>query len=282
MKKNAVFQKFAAAPHILWAILFIIVPMVFVVYFAFTDAEGNFSFSNITTLSRYGNVFILSIAFALIATVICLIIGYPLAYFMSKQSPRMQKVLLVLIMLPMWCNLLIRTYALMALLDNGGILNSFLENIGLPKLSIVGTNFGVILGMIYDFLPYMVLPIFTAMTKLDVRYIEASHDLGCNGWQTMTKVIMPLTVSGVISGITMVFVPSISTFYISQKLGAGKIDLVGDTIERLFQNPSTYNIGAAMSLIMMILIIISVRVLNKFSDDENDNESKNKRGGIMP
>ena len=282
MKKNAVFQKFAAAPHILWAILFIIVPMVFVVYFAFTDAEGNFSFSNITTLSRYGNVFILSIAFALIATVICLIIGYPLAYFMSKQSPRMQKALLVLIMLPMWCNLLIRTYALMALLDNGGILNSFLENIGLPKLSIVGTNFGVILGMIYDFLPYMVLPIFTAMTKLDVRYIEASHDLGCNGWQTMTKVIMPLTVSGVISGITMVFVPSISTFYISQKLGAGKIDLVGDTIERLFQNPSTYNIGAAMSLIMMILIIISVRVLNKFSDDENDNESKNKRGGIMP
>lgn len=280
MKKNAVFQKFAAAPHILWAILFIIVPMVFVVYFAFTDAEGNFSFSNITTLSRYGNVFILSIAFALIATVICLLIGYPLAYFMSKQSPRMQKVLLVLVMLPMWCNLLIRTYALMALLDNGGILNSFLESIGLPKLPIVGTNFGVILGMIYDFLPYMVLPIFTSMTKLDVRYIEASQDLGCNGWQTMTRVIMPLTVSGVVSGITMVFVPSISTFYISQKLGAGKIDLVGDTIERLFQNPSTYNIGAAMSLIMMILIIISVRILNRFSDDEA--ESKNKRGGIMP
>ncbi len=280
MKRNAVFQKFAAAPHILWAILFIIVPMVFVVYFAFTDAEGNFSFSNITTLSRYGNVFILSIAFALIATVICLLIGYPLAYFMSKQSPRMQKVLLVLVMLPMWCNLLIRTYALMALLDNGGILNSFLESIGLPKLPIVGTNFGVILGMIYDFLPYMVLPIFTSMTKLDVRYIEASQDLGCNGWQTMTRVIMPLTVSGVVSGITMVFVPSISTFYISQKLGAGKIDLVGDTIERLFQNPSTYNIGAAMSLIMMILIIISVRILNRFSGDEA--ESKNKRGGIMP
>ncbi|MBR5453740.1 MAG: ABC transporter permease [Clostridia bacterium] len=282
MKKNAVFQKFAAAPHILWAILFIIVPMVFVVYFAFTDAEGNFSFSNIATLSRYGNVFILSIAFALIATVVCLLIGYPLAYFMSKQSPRTQKILLVLVMLPMWCNLLIRTYALMALLDNGGILNSFLEGIGLPKLSIVGTNFGVILGMIYDFLPYMVLPIFTSMTKLDVRYIEASQDLGCNGWQTMTKVIMPLTVSGVISGITMVFVPSISTFYISQKLGAGKIDLVGDTIERLFQNPSTYNIGAAMSLIMMILIIVSVRILNKFSDDENEGDNKNKRGGIMP
>lgn len=283
MKKGSVFQKIAAAPHILWAIMFIIVPMVFVVYFAFTDADGNFSFSNLSALSQYGNVFILSIAFALIATVVCLLIGYPLAYFMSRQTERMQKILMVLVMLPMWCNLLIRTYALMALLDNGGILNSFLENIGLDKLPIVGTNFGVILGMIYDFLPYMVLPIFTAMTKLDNRYIEASHDLGCNGWQTMTRVIMPLTVSGVVSGITMVFVPSISTFYISQKLGAGKIDLVGDTIERLFQNPSTYNVGAAISLVMMVLIIISVRILNHFSDDDKSTEeNKNKRGRIMP
>lgn len=283
MKKGSVFQKIAAAPHILWAIMFIFVPMVFVLYFAFTDADGNFSFSNLSALSQYGNVFILSIAFALIATVICLLIGYPLAYFMSRQSQRAQKMLMVLVMLPMWCNLLIRTYALMALLDNGGILNSFLENIGLSKLPIVGTNFGVILGMIYDFLPYMVLPIFTAMTKLDNRYIEASHDLGCNNWQTITRVIMPLTVSGVVSGITMVFVPSISTFYISQKLGAGKIDLVGDTIERLFQNPSTYNVGAAISLVMMVLIIISVKILNYFSDDDKDpEENKSKRGGIMP
>ena len=283
MKKGSVFQKIAAAPHILWAIMFIFVPMVFVLYFAFTDADGNFSFSNLSALSQYGNVFLLSIAFALIATVICLLIGYPLAYFMSRQSQRAQKILMVLVMLPMWCNLLIRTYALMALLDNGGILNSFLENIGLSKLPIVGTNFGVILGMIYDFLPYMVLPIFTAMTKLDNRYIEASHYLGCNNWQTMTRVIMPLTVSGVVSGITMVFVPSISTFYISQKLGAGKIDLVGDTIERLFQNPSTYNVGAAISLVMMVLIIISVKILNYFSDDDKDpEENKSKRGGIMP
>jgi spermidine/putrescine transport system permease protein len=161
----------------------------------------------------------------------------------------------------------------MALLDNGGLLNALLERWGLPQLSIVGSNFGVILGMIYDFLPYMVLPIFTAMTKLDKRYIEASHDLGCNAWQTLTRVVIPLTLSGVVSGVTMVFVPSISTFYISQKLGAGKIDLVGDTIERLFQNVSTYNVGAAMSLVMMILIIISVAVMNKFSDEE---------GGFVP
>ena len=268
-----IFQQLAAVPHAFWTVLFIAAPMLFVLYFAFTDGDGNFSFSNITDLGQYTNVFILSIAFALIATAICLIIGYPLAYFMSRQSPRAQKVLMVLIMLPMWCNLLIRTYALMALLDNGGLLNSLLKNLGLEPLPIVGSYFGVILGMVYDFLPYMVLPIFTAMTKLDYRYIEASHDLGCNGLQTMTRVVMPLTLSGVVSGVTMVFVPSISTFYISQKLGAGKIDLVGDTIERLFQNVSTYNVGAAMSLVMMILILISLTVMNKFSDEE---------GGMVP
>ena len=268
-----VFQQLAAVPHAFWTVLFIAAPMLFVLYFAFTDANGNFSFSNITDLGQYTNVFILSIAFALIATAICLIIGYPLAYFMSRQSQRAQKVLMVLIMLPMWCNLLIRTYALMALLDNGGLLNSLLKNLGLEPLPIVGSYFGVILGMVYDFLPYMVLPIFTAMTKLDYRYIEASHDLGCNGLQTMTRVVMPLTLSGVVSGVTMVFVPSISTFYISQKLGAGKIDLVGDTIERLFQNVSTYNVGAAMSLVMMILILVSLTIMNKFSDEE---------GGMVP
>ena len=268
-----IFQQLAAVPHAFWTVLFIAAPMLFVLYFAFTDVDGNFSFSNITDLGQYTNVFILSIAFALIATAICLIIGYPLAYFMSRQSQRAQKVLMVLIMLPMWCNLLIRTYALMALLDNGGLLNSLLKNLGLQPLPIVGSYFGVILGMVYDFLPYMVLPIFTAMTKLDYRYIEASHDLGCNGLQTMTRVVMPLTLSGVVSGVTMVFVPSISTFYISQKLGAGKIDLVGDTIERLFQNVSTYNVGAAMSLVMMILILISLTIMNKFSDEE---------GGMVP
>ena len=271
--QNNIFQKIAAVPHVVWTVMFIVAPMLFVLYFAFTDMDGHFSLSNITELSQYTNVFILSIAFALIATAVCLIIGYPLAYFMSRQSAKMQKVLMVLIMLPMWCNLLIRTYALMALLDNGGLLNSLLGHLGLDPLPIVGSYFGVILGMVYDFLPYMVLPIFTAMTKLDYRYIEASADLGCNSWQTMTKVIMPLTLSGVVSGVTMVFVPSISTFYISQKLGAGKIDLVGDTIERLFQNASTYNVGAAMSLVMMILIIISVAIMNRFSD---------KEGGMIP
>ena len=262
------FQRLAAAPHIVWAVLFILAPMLFVLYFAFTDGNGNFTTDNITAMGQYSHTFILSIAFALIATVVCLLIGYPLAYFMSRTSPRTRKVLMVLIMLPMWCNLLIRTYALMALLDNGGLLNSFLESIGMQRLPVVGTDFGVILGMIYDFLPYMVLPIFTVMTKLDNRYIEAAHDLGCSNLQTLFRVVVPMTVSGVVSGVTMVFVPSISTFYISQKLGAGKIDLVGDTIERLFQNTSTYGVGATMSLIMMVLIIVSVCIMNRFTDNE--------------
>ena len=262
------FQRLAAAPHIVWAVLFILAPMLFVLYFAFTDGNGNFTTDNITAMGQYSHTFILSIAFALIATVVCLLIGYPLAYFMSRTSPRTRKVLMVLIMLPMWCNLLIRTYALMALLDNGGLLNSFLESIGMQRLPIVGTDFGVILGMIYDFLPYMVLPIFTVMTKLDNRYLEAAHDLGCSNLQTLFRVVVPMTVSGVVSGVTMVFVPSISTFYISQKLGAGKIDLVGDTIERLFQNTSTYGVGATMSLIMMVLIIVSVCIMNRFTDNE--------------
>ena len=273
MKKRSVLEKIAAAPHILWSVMFIVGPLLFVIYFAFTDYYGNFTFDNITGLSQYFNTFVLSIGFALIATVICLLIGYPLAYFMSKASPKRRSVLLVLLMLPMWINLLIRTYALMSLLDNGGLFNTLLQSIGLPKVKIVGTSGAVILGMIYDFLPYMVLPIYTVMIKLDARYIEAAHDLGCNNRQVLFNVIIPLTVPGIVSGITMVFVPSISTFYISQKLGGGTFDLIGDTIERQFQNEITYNIGAAISLVMMILILISIAIMNRFTD--------NDEGGIL-
>lgn len=268
MKKRSFAEKFAAVPHSVWALLFIAAPLIFVIYFAFTDAYGNFTFDNITMLSGYTHIFLLSICFALIATAICLIIGYPLAYIISQLSPRKQKMLIVFLMLPMWISLLIRTYSLMAILDNGGLLNSLLETIGLPKVKIVGTSGAVILGMVYDFLPYMVLPIYTSISKLDKRYYEAASDLGCNSVMTLFRVTLPLSVPGIISGITMVFVPSISTFYISQKLGGGAFDLIGDTIERQFQNVNTYNIGAAISLVMMILILISVSVMNRFSDNE--------------
>ena len=268
MNKKSFLDSFSLVPHAVWAILFIVAPLLFVVYFAFTDRYGNFTFSNIGALSDYAHIFGLSVAFALIATVICLLIGYPLAFFISRLKPSKQKILILILMLPMWISLLIRTYSLMALLDNGGLLNSLFEAIGIGPVKIVGTAGAVILGMVYDFLPYMVLPIYTSMSKLDIRYFEAAEDLGCNGFKTLTKVVFPLTVPGVISGITMVFVPSISTFYISQKLGGGSFDLIGDTIERHFQNQSTYNVGAAISLVMMILILISVAVMNKFADDD--------------
>ena len=267
MKKGSLFQKMAAAPHIVWMIMFIVAPMLFVLYFAFTE-DGHFSLSNISTLSQYGNVFVLSIGFALIATVICLLIGYPLAYCISRAGARAQKILIMLIMLPMWMNLLIRTYSMMAILDDGGFFNNMLVALGLQPVHIVGTSGAVIFGMVYNFLPYMVLPIHSVISKLDWRLIEAASDLGCNNFRILTRVIFPLSVPGIISGVTMVFVPSISTFYISQKLGGGTFELIGDTIERQFQNPSTYNIGAAISLVMMILILISLAIMNRFSDSD--------------
>ena len=270
MKKRSVFERTASAPYAVWALLFIIAPLLFVVYFAFTDRKGAFTLENITSLSSYSQTFLMSIGFSLIATTVCLLIGYPLAYCMSKMSPRVRNILMTLIMLPMWISLLIRTYSLMALLDNGGIVSSFLVTLGFEKLTFIGTEAAVILGMIYDFLPYMVLPIYTSMTKLDNRYLEAAADLGCNGAQTLFRVILPLTVPGIISGITMVFVPSISTFYISQKLGGGSFDLLGDIIERQFKNAITYHTGAAISLVMMVLILISLAVMNRFSDGGED------------
>ncbi len=270
MKKRSVFERLAAAPHLIWSMLFIIAPLLFVVYFAFTDRNGAFTLENITSLTSYSHTFVMSLGFSLIATAVCLLIGYPLAYCMARMSERSRSILTVLLMLPMWISLLIRTYSLMALLDNGGIVSTFLTSLGFQKLTFIGTDAAVILGMVYDFLPYMVLPIYTTMTKLDRRYLEAAADLGCNNRQTLMRVILPLSMPGVISGVTMVFVPSISTFYISQKLGGGSFDLIGDTIERQFKNAVTYHTGAAISLVMMILILISLAVMNRFSDSEED------------
>ncbi len=269
-QKLSLMERIAAIPHAVWALIFIVGPLLFVLYFAFTDPTGGFSFSNIAQLSSYSHIFLVSICFALVATAICLLIGYPLAFVMSRAKPSTQKLLMVLLMLPMWISLLIRTYSLMTLLDNGGLVNSLLAAMGFEPLTMVGTGGAVILGMVYDFLPYMVLPIYTSMSKLDKRYLEAAADLGCNPFQTVFRVVLPLTVPGIISGITMVFVPSISTFYISQKLGGGNFDLLGDTIERQFKYPSTYHVGAAVSLVMMILILISVAVMNRFSDADGE------------
>ena len=263
-KKRSLMRSIAAAPHIFWAVLFIILPLLIVVYYAFTDADGNFSFENITSLSEYMPIFGLSIELAVIATAICLLVGYPLGYMIAKAKPKNQKLLIMLLMLPMWTNLLIRTYSIMAILDDGGFLNTLLGT----TMHIVGTKGAVIFGMVYDFLPYMVLPIYTCVSKIDKNMWEAASDLGCSPVRVMTRVILPLSMSGIISGVTMVLVPSISTFYISQKLGGGTFELIGDTIERQFVT-GALNVGAAISFVMMILIIISLTIMNKFSDSDD-------------
>ena len=263
-KKRSLMRSIAAAPHIFWSVMFIVLPLIIVLYYAFTDSEGAFTLENIGSLSEYAAIFGLSMELSIIATFICLIVGYPLAYIIAKSNPKHQKFFIMLLMLPMWTNLLIRTYSIMAILDDGGFLNSLLNT----SMHIVGTKGAVIFGMVYDFLPYMVLPIYTCVSKIDKHMWEAASDLGCSPIKVMTKVILPLSMSGIISGVTMVLVPSISTFYISQKLGGGTFELIGDTIERQFVT-GALNVGAAISLVMMILILISLTVMNKFTDSDD-------------
>lgn len=269
-KKSNILKQAAAYPHIVWSVLFIIAPLVFVMYYAFTDKKGNFTLENISSLAQpsYLEVFLRSLCFAFLATVICLIIAYPVAYFISKASPKAQKILIMLVTLPQWLNFLIRTYSWMALLEDTGIINTILESLNMQPIHMINTPFAVILGMVYNFLPYMIIPLHSVMSKLDNRLLIAASDLGCNQFQVMTRIVLPLSKSGIISGITMVFVPSISTFYISQKLGGGNFDLIGDTIERQFQTAYNYNLGAAMSFVLMILIVISMAVMNKYSDED--------------
>ena len=271
MNKKSIIQKAMAAPHIVWAVLFIIAPLLFVVYYAFTDKEGNFTFSNISELAQasYLEIFLRSVCFAFLATVICLIIAYPIAYFMTKTSPKTQKILIMLVMLPQWLNFLIRTYSWMAILEDTGIINTILDAIGIGPIHMINTSGAVILGMVYNYLPYMIIPLHSVMSKIDTRLLEAASDLGCSPIKVLTSVVVPLSVSGIISGVTIVFVPSISTFYISQKLGGGNFDLIGDTIERQFQTAYNYNLGAAMSLVLMIIIMISMAIMNKYSGEDD-------------
>lgn len=270
------FGKISALPHIVWVLIFVLAPLLFVFFYALTDAEGTFTTQNLLDAisTEYLSIFLRSICFSLLATVICLFIAYPIAYFMAESKAKTQKILVLLIMLPMWMNFLIRVYSLMSIIGNAGIINHLLQKIGLPTVSMINTSGAVIFGMVYSYLPYMILPIYTVMTKMDHRLIEAATDLGCNKWQVLTKVILPLSISGIISGVTMVFVPSISTFYISQKLGGGNFDLIGDTIERQFLSSNNYQFGAAISLELMLLIILCIMVMNRYSDEQ-------EAGGIM-
>ena len=268
-QKRGLLQRYAAAPHIVWSVLFIIAPLIFVAYYAFTDADGAFTLANVSSFftEKYLLIFFRSLKLALIATAICLLLGYPIAYFISRSKPKAQKILILLLMLPMWMNFLIRTYAIMVLIQDTGIINSFLGNFGIPPIHILGTEGAVIIGMVYDYLPFMILPIYSVMSKIDNRLIEAASDLGCNSFGVMRKVVFPLSLSGVISGVTMVLVPSISTFYISQKLGGVDTLLIGDVIEQQYA-ASNYNMTASLSLILMLILLVGLAIVNHYSEGD--------------
>ncbi len=279
-KKSTLLSRVIGAPYILWAVLFIIVPIGMVAYYAFTDATGAFTLDNMFEIGKYTDTFILSIWLGLLATVISLVIAYPLAYIIANSGENRQKIMMMLIMLPMWMNFLLRTYSWMTILEDNGFLtttlNSVIEAIcnGLGKefepIHLINTRGAVVLGMVYNFLPYMILPIYTVILKMDRSLIEASQDLGCNKFQVFKNITVPLSLPGVVSGFTMVFVPSVSTFYISQKLGGTGTTLIGDIIETQFQTANNFHLGASLSFVLMILIFICLAVMNKFSDDDGE------------
>lgn len=270
MKKKSLGATVLRAPYLLWSALFVIIPLLIMGYYALTDASGIFSVANFSNLGRYKKAFFISLLYALISTIITLFIAYPLAYFMTKCKPSTQRLLMILTMLPMWTNFLIRTYSWITILSNTGIINTALSKFGIGPLQLINRPGTVILGMVYDFLPYMILPIFNVMSKIDNSLTEAAEDLGSNRLKVITKVVFPLSLPGVISGITMVFVPSVSTFYISQKLGGNKTMLIGDVIEYLFNlGPDYYNVASAISMVLMAIILVSMFIMNRFSDGED-------------
>ena len=268
-------------PYVVWMALFVVAPIIMVVIYAFSTAQGGFTFENFAEMGTYAVVFGRSFKLALIATVICLLIGYPVSYMMSKEGPRFQRLAMVLIMLPMWINFLLRTYSWMSILDNNGLLNNLFRAIGLIDLynNVFGTNLqyfqmlntqgAVVLGMVYNYLPFMILPIYSVIVKLDYSLIEAAHDLGSDGFTVFRRVILPLSFPGILSGITMVFVPSVSTFAISKMLGGGTDLMLGDLIEQQFLG-GAYNpqLGAAIALVMMVIVVVCMVVMNRFGEGE--------------
>ena len=263
-------SKLVSAPYLVWMVVFILVPLLMVAYFAFTDSEGHFTLDYVSDVAQYTPIFIRSIWLALIATVICLVIAYPLAYILTGMKKSTQGTMLMIVMLPMWMNFLLRTYAWMTLLGNNGLINSLLGLIGIGPVKLLNTEGAVVLGMVYNYLPFMILPIYSVMVKIDKSILEAAADLGCNSRKTMLKVVFPLSMPGVFSGITMVFVPAISTFIISRMLGGGGNLLIGDLIEMQFLgNSYNMNLGAAISLVLMVIVLLIMTIMNRFGADDD-------------
>ncbi len=266
-----------SGPYLVWMLVFILIPLGVVVFYALTDPNtGLLSLGNLYKIfsGAFPKIFGRSIWYSLLAAFICLVIGYPVAYFIARQKPTAQRFLYLLVMLPMCMSFLLRTLAWVGLLRDTGIINQFLGLFGIGPLPLIRTTGAVILGMVYNYLPYMILPLYTVIMKIDPLLIEAAEDLGCSGRHVFTKVVFPLSVPGMISGVTMVFVPAVSTFYISQKLGSTSTTMIGDVIESQFKSANNPNLGAALSLVLMILIFICVGIMNRFA-------GKDAEGAVM-
>lgn len=256
-------------PYVVWMALFVVAPIIMILIYAFSGPEGGFTLANFASMGDYTVVFVRSFRLALIATAICLLIGYPVAYMLSREGEKFQRLATVLIMLPMWMNFLLRTYSWMSILENNGLINQFLGLFGIGPLQMIDTQGAVVLGMVYNYLPYMILPLYTVMVKIDQSVIEAAEDLGANLFGVVAKVLVPLSVPGISTGITMVFVPSVSTFIISRMLGGGSNLLVGDLIELQFLgNSYNYNLGSAMSLVLMVIVLLCMSLTNTFANED--------------
>lgn len=270
-------RKAAAAPYLLWAAIFIVVPLLLIVYYSIT--QSNFDHITFDNFKRafeptYVRVMIRSVTLAFNSTVVCLLIGYPVAYIMADKQLKISSALLFLFLVPMWMNFLLRTFAWLTILENNGILNSMLAFIGLPKVNLLYTDGAVILGMVYNFLPFMILPIYTVLKKMDQSIIEAAEDLGADSKNIFLRVVLPLSIPGVMSGIAMVFMPAITTFIISNLLGGGQFILIGNLIERQFLQVGDWHFGSTLSVILMVIVLISIAVLSIVDDD-------NKGGGLL-
>ena len=273
MKKNK--SVLLSTPYILWMLAFTLIPLCVVGYYALTDPDtGVFTLDNLKDLGMYAGVLWQSIGYALVSALICLLLGYPVAYYIAHRKPLTQKILYMLVMLPMCMSFLLRTLAWVGLLQDTGIINTLLSRLGLGTLRLIRTPGAVVLGMVYNYLPYMILPLYSTIVKIDNRLIEAAEDLGCNGVNVFGRVILPLSIPGILSGITMVFVPAVSTFYISQKLGGTDTVLIGDVIERLFKQGNNANLGAALSLVLMLLVFVCTGIMNRLG-------SSDEEGGVI-
>jgi spermidine/putrescine transport system permease protein len=269
MKKNN--SVLLSTPYIIFMVVFTLIPLGVVGYYALTDPDtGAFTFGNLKDLGMYLPVLGQSIWYSLVAALICLLLGYPVAYFIAHRGATAQKILYMLVMLPMCMSFLLRTLAWVGLLQDTGIINDLLALVGIGPIRMIRTPGAVILGMVYNYLPYMILPLYAIIVKIDNRLIEAAYDLGCTPVQTFLKVTLPLSMSGIISGVTMVFVPAVSTFYISQKMGGADTVLIGDVIERMFKQGNNANLGAALSLLLMVLVFVCTGIMNRLSGSDGE------------